>query len=144
MPRQVFRVNCLAFLLTLSFASCRAQTLSNCRPTPPLPPNAKPGVGGLSLTRDGQTLVVAGGDAKISFRYGHRRRTKNSDRTHQCGLSKHLQLRRKTDRLFEPRSHREDLGCRQRPGVAAVRRFSLFSQSRRVQSQRPVDCRLGE
>ena len=65
MPRQVFRVNCLAFLLTLSFASCRAQTLSNCRPTPPLPPNAKPGVGGLSLTQDGQTLVVAGGDAKI-------------------------------------------------------------------------------
>ena len=58
MPRQVFRVNCLAFLLTLSFASCRAQTLSNCRPTPPLPPNAKPGVGGLSLTRDGRTLVV--------------------------------------------------------------------------------------
>src|SRR2546429_8766690 len=67
MPRQKFRASCLAFLLTLSFASCRAQTLSNCRPAPPLPPNAKPGVGGLSLTRDGQTLVVAGGDAKIRF-----------------------------------------------------------------------------
>src|SRR5438309_11933879 len=67
MPRQVFRVSCLAIVLSLSLAACRAQTLSNCRPTPPLPPNAKPGVGGLSLTRNGQTLVVAGGDAKIRF-----------------------------------------------------------------------------
>src|SRR5258708_7907723 len=67
MPRQIFRASCLSFLLTLSLTSCRAQTLSNCRPTPPLPPNAKPGVGGLSLTQDGQTLVVAGGDAKIRF-----------------------------------------------------------------------------
>lgn len=30
-------------------------------------PNAKPGIGGLSLTRDGKTLVVATGDAKIRF-----------------------------------------------------------------------------
>jgi len=66
-PLQIFRANCLALLMTLSFASCRAQTLSNCRPTPPMPPNAKPGVGGLSLTRDGRTLVVAGGDARIRF-----------------------------------------------------------------------------
>src|SRR3989441_1332564 len=67
MPRQIFRASCLAFLLSFSLASCHAQTLSNCRPTPPLPPNAKPGVGGLSLSRDDQTLVVAGGDAKIRF-----------------------------------------------------------------------------
>ncbi len=67
MPGQFFRASCLAFLLPLSLGSCRAQTLSNCRPTPPMPPNAKPGVGGLSLSRDGKTLVVAGGDAKIRF-----------------------------------------------------------------------------
>src|SRR5436853_6491682 len=67
MPGQFFRASCLAFLLPLSLSSCRAQTLSNCRPTPPMPPNVKPGVGGLSLSRDGKTLVVAGGDAKIRF-----------------------------------------------------------------------------
>ena len=32
-----------------------------------MPPNVKPGVGGLSLSRDGKTLVVAGGDARIRF-----------------------------------------------------------------------------
>jgi len=32
-----------------------------------MPPNVKPGVGGLSLSRDGKTLVVAGGDAKVRF-----------------------------------------------------------------------------
>jgi len=32
-----------------------------------MPPNAKPGVTGLSLSRDGKILVVAGGDAKIRF-----------------------------------------------------------------------------
>jgi WD40 repeat protein len=30
-------------------------------------PNPKPGVGGLSLSRNGETLVVAGGDGKIRF-----------------------------------------------------------------------------
>ncbi len=67
MPRQIFRASCLAFLLSLSLGSCRAQTLSNCRPTPPMSPNPKPGIGGLSLSRDGQTLLVAGGDGKIRF-----------------------------------------------------------------------------
>lgn len=71
MPRLMVQAICIAFLLIFSLASCRAQTppptLSNCRPTPPMPPNVKPGVGGLSLTRDGKTLVVAGGDAKIRF-----------------------------------------------------------------------------
>lgn len=69
MLRLVFRASCIAFLLIFSLASCRAQTysytLSNCRPTPPMPPNVKPGVGGLSLSRDGKTLVVAGGDGQI-------------------------------------------------------------------------------
>ena len=32
-----------------------------------MPPNVKPGVGDLNLTRDGKTLVVAGGDGKIRF-----------------------------------------------------------------------------
>lgn len=32
-----------------------------------MPPNVKPGVVDLNLTRDGKTLVVAGGDAKIRF-----------------------------------------------------------------------------
>jgi WD40 repeat protein len=32
-----------------------------------LPPNVKAGIGNLSLSRDGKTLVVAGGDGKIRF-----------------------------------------------------------------------------
>ena len=75
MPRRIFRATCFTFLLIFSLPSCRAQspsnslsnTLSNCRPAPPLPPNPKPGVGGLSLSRDGKTLVVPGGDGKIRF-----------------------------------------------------------------------------
>src|SRR5438034_10184221 len=67
MLRQIFGASCLASLLSFSLASCRAQTLSNCRPAPPMPPNVKPGVDGLSLSHDGKTLVVAGGDAKIRF-----------------------------------------------------------------------------
>jgi WD40 repeat protein len=71
MLRLIFRASSIAFLMTFSLASCRAQTLSNtlsrCRPAPAMPPNVKPGVGGLSLSRDGKTLVVAGGDGKIRF-----------------------------------------------------------------------------
>jgi len=59
--------NCLVVLLLLSLTACQGQTLSRCRPTPPMPPNVKPGVGGLSLSRDGKTLVIAGGDGKIRF-----------------------------------------------------------------------------
>ena len=32
-----------------------------------MPPNVKPGVGGMTLSRDGKTLVVAGGDGMIRF-----------------------------------------------------------------------------
>jgi WD40 repeat protein len=75
MLRLIFRASCIAFPFIFSSVSCRAQspsnslsnTLSNCRPTPPLPPNPKPGVGGLSLSRDGKTLVVAAGDGTIRF-----------------------------------------------------------------------------
>jgi WD40 repeat protein len=75
MLRLMFRASCFAFLLIFSLPSCRSQspsnslstTLSNCRPPPPMPPNVKPGVGGMTLSRDGRTLVVGGGDGKIRF-----------------------------------------------------------------------------
>lgn len=56
---------CLAAVLLLSFSTSHAQTLSTCEPPPPLPPNPKPGVGNLAFSKDGKTLVVAGGDGKI-------------------------------------------------------------------------------
>jgi len=72
MLRNMFRAGCIAFLLISGLASCHGQTppnristtLSNCRPPPPLMPNVKPGVGGMTLSRDGKTLVIGGGDAK--------------------------------------------------------------------------------
>jgi WD40 repeat protein len=65
--RPILHLNWVGFILLLSLTSSQAQTLSNCRPAPPMPPNVKPGIGGLSLSRDGKTLVVAGGDGKIRF-----------------------------------------------------------------------------
>lgn len=56
-----------AIILTLCSCAIDAQTLSNCRPSPPMPPNVKPGIGGLTLSRDGKTLLVAAGDGKIRF-----------------------------------------------------------------------------
>jgi len=67
MPRKIFCAKLTPIFLFLAFASCHAQTLSNCRPAPSLPPNAKPGVGGLAISHDGKTLVIAGGDGKIRF-----------------------------------------------------------------------------
>lgn len=59
----------LSAFLTLSFlivaTTCQAQTPLRCRPSPPLPPNPKPGIIGLSLSRDGQTLLSAGADGII-------------------------------------------------------------------------------
>src|SRR5688500_944676 len=57
MLRPSFNLSCVGVLLLLSFTSCQAQTVSRCRPTPPMPRNPKPGVIGLSLSRDGKTLV---------------------------------------------------------------------------------------
>jgi len=51
--------------MLLGFTSCQAQTVSRCQPEGPLPKNPKPGVGGLSLNRDGKTLVTAGLDGNI-------------------------------------------------------------------------------
>ena len=57
-----------AFLaLLLAVNSLQAQTLSTCEPSPAMRPNAKPGVGDLTLSRDGKTLIVAAGDGKIRF-----------------------------------------------------------------------------
>lgn len=57
----------LAVVIAFCSLALSAQTRSNCRPTPPMQPNAKPGIGGLSLSRDGKTLLVAAGDGKIRF-----------------------------------------------------------------------------
>jgi WD40 repeat protein len=57
----------VSFGLLPGFFSIQAQTLSNCSPPPPMSPNAKPGIGGLTLSRDGKTLIVVTGDAKIRF-----------------------------------------------------------------------------
>ena len=52
-------------ILLLRVSLFQAQTLSNCQPSPPLPPNAKPAANGLTFSKDGKTLVVAGSDGKI-------------------------------------------------------------------------------
>ncbi len=67
MTRQIFRSTCALAILITSLALVQGQTLSNCRPPPSLPANVKAGVGGLTFSRDGKTLVVAGGDGKIRF-----------------------------------------------------------------------------
>lgn len=61
----VFHSSFIAVLLMFGFTSCQAQTVSRCRPSQPLPKNPKPGVIGLSLSRDGKTLVTAGTDGII-------------------------------------------------------------------------------
>lgn len=63
MLRVLFRSACAVLLF--GFAPCQAQTAPRCRPSQPLPANPKPGVVGLSLSRDGRTLVTAGADGKI-------------------------------------------------------------------------------
>lgn len=67
MLRLSFSLSCVGLLLflLLSSTSCQAQTVSRCRPSPPMPKNPKPGVIGLSLSRDGKTLVTAGTDGII-------------------------------------------------------------------------------
>ena len=57
----------LALIITLCAYAANAQTLSNCDPSPPMSPTAKPGVSGLTLSRDGKTLLAATGDGKIRF-----------------------------------------------------------------------------
>ena len=76
--------------------AANAQTLSNCEPSPPMPPNAKPGIGGLTLSRDGKTLLVATGDGKIRFvdlDTGEIKRT--LIRSHKHGLHRESTVRMK-------------------------------------------------
>ena len=58
---------CLVAISLLNITASQAQTRSDCRPPPPMSPNAKPGVNSPTFTKDSRTLVVAGGDAKIRF-----------------------------------------------------------------------------
>ncbi|HEX5888537.1 MAG TPA: hypothetical protein VFY61_07525, partial [Pyrinomonadaceae bacterium] len=59
------RSGCVAFVLLFVVTSSAAQTVSRCHPSPPMPQNPKPGVIGLSLSRDGKTLLAAGSDGII-------------------------------------------------------------------------------
>jgi WD40 repeat protein len=63
--RRVVFLFVVCGILILCGTWCAAQTVGRCQPSPPLPKNPKPGVIGLSLTRDGKTLVAAGGDGII-------------------------------------------------------------------------------
>jgi WD40 repeat protein len=58
---------CCALVVLLGVNSNSGQTLSGCNAPPPLRPNVKPGVGGLTISPDGKMLVVSGGDGKIRF-----------------------------------------------------------------------------
>jgi len=54
-----------AVVILLVVISSYAQTVSRCQPSPPMQKNPKPGVIGLSLSRDGKTLLAAGSDGII-------------------------------------------------------------------------------
>src|SRR5689334_6167117 len=59
------RVVLFCGILILCGTWCAAQTVQRCQAAPPMPKHPKPGVVGLSLTRDGKTLIAAGGDGII-------------------------------------------------------------------------------
>jgi WD40 repeat protein len=63
----IFHLSCVVLVTLFALNSSQAQTLSNCRPAPPMQPNVKPGVVGFDLSRDGRTLLVASGDGRIRF-----------------------------------------------------------------------------
>jgi WD40 repeat protein len=65
MFRTALRSSFIALILLFVVTSSQAQTVSRCHPSPPLPRNPKPGVIGLSLSRDGKTLLAAGSDGVI-------------------------------------------------------------------------------
>jgi WD40 repeat protein len=78
--RIIFYTVLMTLFLLLNFTFCQSQTVSRCRPSQPLPNNPKPGVIGLSLSRDGKTLVAAGTDGVIrvwDVASGQMRRTLN-------------------------------------------------------------------
>jgi WD40 repeat protein len=67
MHLKIFHLSCAVLIGLLSLNSLHAQTPSGCQPSPPMPPNVKPGVVGFDLSHDGKTLLVAGGDSMIRF-----------------------------------------------------------------------------
>ena len=67
MLRIIFQLGCVGFLLLLVLTSCQAQTVPRCRQADPLPAKLRHNIVGLSFTRDGRTLVSAGGDTNIKF-----------------------------------------------------------------------------
>lgn len=64
---MINRVIQFAIIIAICACAANAQTLSNCQPSPPMSPTAKPGISGLTLSRDGKTLLAATGDGKIRF-----------------------------------------------------------------------------
>ena len=66
MRRLTFQLSYIGFVLLLG-VSCQAQAVSRCRASQPLPNKPQPGIVGLSLSRDGKTLVSAGADGNIKF-----------------------------------------------------------------------------
>ncbi len=57
MTATVFKF-CLAAIVIFSFKSAHGQTLSTCRPSPPLPANPKPGVNSVAFSTSGQDAKV--------------------------------------------------------------------------------------
>jgi WD40 repeat protein len=67
MLRLLIHLTCPGLLLLLGVVSCMAQVVPRCEPARPLPQNPRHGIVGLSFSRDGKTLVSAGGDGNIKF-----------------------------------------------------------------------------
>lgn len=67
MLRIIFFATCVSFPLFAGFGVIQAQTAQRCRTPQPLPQNPRHNIVGLSFTRDGKTLVSAGGDGNIKF-----------------------------------------------------------------------------
>jgi WD40 repeat protein len=67
MQRIIFYVASFGFLLLLCFTSLWAQIIPRCEPARPLPQNVRHSIVGLSFSRDGKTLVSAGGDGNIQL-----------------------------------------------------------------------------
>src|ERR1700752_2761588 len=56
--------SCVAVAVLL-FVAVAGHAQTRCSPSPPMPKNPKPGVIGLTLSRDGKTLLTGGGDGVI-------------------------------------------------------------------------------
>ena len=64
---MIHKIIQLALIITLCAWAASAQTQSTCEPSPPMRPNAQPGIGEITLSSDGKILLVAAGDGKIRF-----------------------------------------------------------------------------